>query len=274
MHRTLEPYHGMIYFVAEAFDAYAALGITSRRMGYFSSRAAPMGAVPAEVVIATFFNFEPALVRKSIPAAWRIAGPKMLTTARRNAADAALRRLLGDAIDSREMDEAAALARTATEGCFPEGRPLYAGHASLDWPHEPHLVLWHAQTLLREFRGDGHIAALTAAGITGPEALVVHDATGDLPRGVLQQSRAWGDDAWNATVKQVRERGWLDDDGELTEAGRASRAWVEDRTDALMVPCWERLGDDGCQRLRTLVRPWSTAIAQQALQIERTYDDD
>lgn len=264
MHRTLEPYHGMIYFVPEGPDAYERLGLSGRRMGYFASRAAALGAVPAEVVIATFFNFSPALVRRSIPEAWRRADPAEVLDARLAAADAALRRMLGDAVTSPEMAEAAELARDATRGCRPEGRPLYAAHAALEWPRAPHLVLWHAQTLLREFRGDGHIAALVAEGVTGPEALVVHDATGDLPSGVLQASRAWSDDEWAAAVGWVRARGWLDADGSLTAEGRESRQWVEDRTDELMLPCWDRLGDAGCARLRELARPFSRTITDQA----------
>jgi hypothetical protein len=261
MQRTLEPYHGMIYFVPEAAQEYAAIGIDGR-MGYFASRAAPMGAVPADVVIATFFNFEPGLVRRAIPEAWHIATPDALVAARFRAADTALRRILGDAVDSDDMRTAADLARRATAGCYPEGRPLYAGHAALDWPDEPHLALWHAQTLLREFRGDGHIAAMVSQGINGPEALVIHDATGDLPPGVLQRSRAWRDDGWIAAVNRLRKHGWLDEKGAFTDEGYAARQWVEDTTDSLMAPCWEQLSEDECQQLRALVRPWSTELAK------------
>jgi Helix-turn-helix family len=254
----------MIYFVPEAGAAYEAIGLTGRRMGYFASRAAAMGAVPAEVVIATFFNFHPALVRRSIPLAWEHATPADILAARLDAADAALRRVLGSAINSDDMREAAALARDAAAGCFPEGRPLYAGHAALPWPDAPHLVLWHAQTLLREFRGDGHIAAMVTEGITGPEALVIHGATGEVPNEALQQSRAWPDDEWNAATESVRARGWLASNGTLTPAGQKSRQWVEDRTDELMLVCWERIGEDECARLRELVRPFSRAIASDA----------
>ncbi len=204
MLRTMEPYHGMIYFVPEAADAYERVGLTGRRMGYFASRAAAMGPVPADVVIATFFNFSPPLVRRAIPAAWERATARAVVDARRDAADAALRRMLGPAVDGAEMKEAADLAREAANGCVPEGRPLYAGHASLPWPDEPHLVLWHAQTLLREFRGDGHIAAMVAEGITGAEALVIHGATGDIAPGLLQASRAWPDAEWLAAEERVR----------------------------------------------------------------------
>jgi hypothetical protein len=72
----------------------------------------------------------------------------------------------------------AGLAREAASACTAEGRPLYAGHAGLDWPDAPHVAAWHAATLLREHRGDGHIAALVAAGLSGIDALVTHVATG------------------------------------------------------------------------------------------------
>jgi hypothetical protein len=166
--RTLEPYHGVVYFAPEPHEEFKKLGISDRMMGYFGSRAAPMGAVPAEVVIATFFNFHPKLVSDRVPAVWDIASPQALLDARLRGADAMLRRVLSDAVDSDELIEAAALARRAAESCKPEGRPLYAGHASVPWPDEPHLVLWHAISCLREFRGDGHIAAMTVEGLDGP----------------------------------------------------------------------------------------------------------
>ncbi len=85
--RTLEPVHGMIYFAPEADEEYRAIGLRANRMGYFASRSAPMGAVPAEVVIATFFNFNPDLVRRVIPEAWSLASPSQIVAARFAAAD-------------------------------------------------------------------------------------------------------------------------------------------------------------------------------------------
>jgi hypothetical protein len=259
MWRTLEPYHGMIYFASEAREAFAALGLDDRA-GYFASRAAPMGAVSAEVVIATFYNFNPDLVRRSIPSAWAVATPEQILETRLESADRALRRMLGEEVDTPGMAEAADLARTATGGCRLEGRPLYAGHASLPWPSAPHLVLWHAISLLREFRGDGHLAAMVADGVGGCEALVLHAATGDVPAAVLQHSRAWPDDAWQAATAALVERGWVTADGALTDEGRTHRQWVEDRTDGLAMAPWRHLGPEGCDRLRGLVRPWSKAV--------------
>ena len=269
--RTLEPVHGMIYFAPQATKAYAALGVTSSRMGYFASRVAPMGAVPAEVVISTFFNFYPGLVRRSIPAAWDITTPAAMVEARLAGADEALRHAFSDEIlDSKDLAEAAELARRAAEAAAarPEGRPLFAGHASLAWPDEPHLVLWHAQSLLREFRGDAHIAAMTVEGLRGLDALIVHGATGDVPLSVLKLSRAWPDDDWGAGIEALRARGWVEGGDEsltLTGAGRAHRQWVEDRTDQCSVVAYEAIGEAGCERLRELGRPLSKAVIDAGL---------
>jgi hypothetical protein len=264
MWRTLEPYHGLIYFAPEATAAYEALGVTGFD-GYFASRAAAMGAVPAEVVVATFFNFNPAIVHHAIPAAWQATTPDALLEARLNAASDALRRAAGDALDDPSVPRAAELARLAAEACTAAGRPLYAGHASLPWPEEPPLALWHAITLLREFRGDGHIACLVEAGLDGIDALVFHAASGEVPRAALQGSRQWDDASWDAAVESLGARGFVDGDGAFTEGGSALRQQIEDRTDALALAPWQALGEEGCDELRSLVRPLSRAIVDSGL---------
>jgi len=260
--RTAEPIHGMIYFVPEAAERYQALGLAAGQMGYFASRSAPLGRASAELVIATFFNFNPDYVRAVIPRAWDLASPAKIIEARFAAADAALRRLLGDAVTGNEMLAASRLARTAALSACDrlEGRPLFAAHAELAWPDEPHLVLWHAQTLLREFRGDGHISALTADDVSGIEALIMHGGTGAVGAEVLQNTRNWSDEAWTAAVDRLIDRGLLDPDGTLSELGTERRQWVEDRTDTLALAPYEAIGEDGCDELRQLTRPFSRAI--------------
>jgi hypothetical protein len=264
--RTVEPLHGMIYFVPEAAGAYARLGITGTA-GYFASRAAPMGAVGADVVIATFFNFNPELVRSAIPDAWQKATPADLIAARFGAVDAACRRILGnEVVESPDMARAATLARTAAEQAagHVEGRPLAAGHADVDWPNDPHLQLWHAQSILREFRGDGHIAELVIHGLSGLEALVTHAAAGDVPARILLATRAWSQEDWQGAVDDLRRRGWLEPGDELrfTESGVRQRQEIEDGTDALSSRPYRALGEEGCSELRALVRPWSRVFAE------------
>ncbi len=264
--RTLEPLHAMVYFAPEAADGYARLGVTGRA-GYFASRAAPMGAVTADVVVSTFFNFNPDLVRAAIPAAWEVTSPADLVAARFVAVDATFRRVLGEGVvASEEMRRAAQLARTAAEvaALRLEGRPLAAGHADVGWPTEPHLVLWHASSVLREYRGDGHVALLVAYGLSGLEALVTHAAAGDVPADVLRTTRGWSREAWEAAAGALQARGWLERDDELrlTESGATRRRAIEDRTDELSAAPYDALGDEACKELRTLVRPWSVAFAK------------
>ena len=182
------------------------------------------------------------------------------------AADDTLTRMLGDALSSREMARAATLARTAAERAAerPEGRPLFAAHAALPWPRPPHLVLWHAQSLLREYRGDGHVALLVDEGLRGPEALVAHAATGEVPAGVLRSTRGWSPAEWSAAEGGVRARGWLADAPEgvlaLSPLGEARHQRLESATDRLAAFPYGAIGDDGCAELRRLCRPWSRAV--------------
>jgi hypothetical protein len=267
--RRLEPIHGMIYFVPEARARYEAIGLRGSRMGYFASRAAALGPVPAEVVIATFFNFNPVLVRRSIPDAWGLAPIDRILEARLQAVDDALRRALADKIGGPEVAEAADLARRAAlAACeHPEGRPLFAAHASLAWPDEDHLVLWHAQTLLREFRGDAHVAALLLERLTGIGALVSHAAAGDVPAAALQASRAWPDDDWAAAVEDLRGRGLVapGDDLVFTDAGRAQRDRIEAATTTSTLPAYAALGEEGTARLGEVGRHLSRAVVAAGL---------
>jgi hypothetical protein len=277
--RSVEPIHGMIYFSPDAHAEYTRLGLKGRRMGYFASRSAAMGAVPADVVVATFFNFSPQVIRPVIPAAWAIASPEAILEARLSAADSSLRSALGTDLGGPGVEEAATLARRAAERACerPEGRPLFAGHASLPWPDEAHLVLWHAETLLREFRGDGHVGVLMAEGLDPVEVLVIHAATGEVAADVLRATRAWDDAAWDAGVERVRGRGWLESGDELTltPAGRGHRQAVEDRTDRLAVWAYEALGEEGCARLRQAARPLSRAVIDSGLLLAAaSYDDE
>lgn len=263
--KTLEPVHAMIYFVPEGPQEYGALGLDvegNRASAYFPARAAALGAVRPGVVQAVFFTFSALAVQFGMAGAWETTTPDALVEARFRAADRALRRLCGDLLDVPDVVEAVELARTACEGCRPEGRPLYAGLADLDWPTAPHLQLFHAVALLREYRGDGHVAALTASGVTGLQAAVMHVAQGDAwTREPLRKTRGYSTQEWETALHELRGRGWIEPDGEgFTDAGRVARQEVEDRTDVLALPPWERLGEDGCARLRELVRPLSRAV--------------
>jgi hypothetical protein len=266
-HKVLEPLHTMVYFVPEAGEHYTAAGISNGRSGYFASRSAAMGVVPAEVVISTFYNFSPGLVRKAIPSCWESSTPEAILKARYAAVDAAWTRLLGEAeLKSDEMAEAAALGREACSAIEDEivGRPLYAGHASLPWPEPAHLQLWHAATLLREHRGDGHIAALVLSGLSGLEASVTYIAYGSAFNEELQRkTRGYSEEEWAQTKVDLQRQGILDDSNQFTEQGRKQREEIEAQTDVAAAAPYEQLGEERTQRLIELTRPWARSISKQ-----------
>lgn len=262
VHRSLDPLHSMIYFAPEADEELSGVGLRPGRMCYFASRSAAMGPVAAGVTTGTFFNFNPALVAHNIPRAWTLASVDDILAARLRAVDRALTRLLGeDTVASPELAEAAELARRAAGYLTPDGRPLYAAHADLPWPDQPHLVLWHAITLLREHRGDGHITALVDAELSGLDALITHTATGrGFTPAAARATRGWSDAEWDAGVASLQERGLLDDSG-LTAEGTAQRESVEAATDRLATAAWTRLGADDTVRLTELGRGLSRQIS-------------
>ncbi|MBD0841258.1 SCO6745 family protein [Streptomyces sp. TRM68416] len=253
-HNALNTLHSMHYFAPELGQELGALGITHPKAVNLAVRAAALGAVGAGTVAATFYNYKYETVARHVPAVWETAAPDRVLAARARAADAMLRRLLGEeALASAEMAEAAQLALRATEACSRAARPLYAAHADLPVPEEPHLAYFHAATLLREHRGDGHLAALTAAELDGLEAVVTHTATGRgfTPTWVLR-TRGWTQDEWDAAVGRLRERGLVDASGELTESGVALRDEVERQTDRLDRAPYEHLGAQAVARLTEL----------------------
>jgi hypothetical protein len=249
--RSLEPLHAFVYFAPESEERCVAAGLKPGRMTYFAARAAPMGAVGAGPVAATFYNFSPTLVARHIPAAWALASPDAVHAARNAAVDAALRRMLGDdVVGSADMAEAAELAGRAARAATFDGRALAAAWGDAAWPDAPHLRLWHALAILREHRGDGHIALLVEAGLSGIEALVSYTASG---RGFVQPfaraSRGWSEQEWDGAVAALAERGVLDASGALSEDGLALRKRIEDDTNRLGHAPWAALEDAGAARL-------------------------
>jgi hypothetical protein len=260
MWRLLEPLHAVTYFAPETADAFRSAGTKGFWMGYFGGRAAPMGDAGASVVAATFFNFAPAMVARSVPDVWSFATPAQLLAARSSAATQALGRLLGPLADSPQVSAAAALGRRAVDGLVTAGRPLAAANASLPWPDDEVTVLWQAATVLREHRGDGHVAALVVEGLDGCQAHVSLAATGVVPRTVLQPNRGWTDEQWGDAEQTLAQRGWLDRDGRATDEGIAGRAAIEAATDRLASDPWERLGAGDTTALAQALAPLTRAV--------------
>lgn len=234
--------HAIVYFAPEAREEYTAAGLRGGWMGYFASRSAAMGAVSADVVAAVFHNFQPAMVRRAIPDAWRFSSAERVLEARVAVANRSLRRLWGDAAEGAEVAEAAEIASEVAGRLRGDGRPLYAGHAGLEVPEAAHLRLWHACTLLREHRFDGHIATLTAHDVGGLAALLVAVGAGkSVDAGTLRSFRGWTEEEWAEGAEHLRSRGLIDEAGSLTAEGRDLHEAVEAATDGLAAGPWEEL---------------------------------
>ena len=249
-----EPVHAVTYFAPEALGALADVGYRGLGMGYFAARSAPLGPVPAPVVTALFYNFSPTQVARFLPAAWAVAPPAEAVRARSAGAAAALRRVGVDA-DEAALTTAATLCVRAATGLPVDGRPLFAANTALPWPDDPVEKLWHATTLLREHRGDGHIAALLAAGISGRQANVLHWAAGAVPVEFLKRSRAYDDAEWDSCAESLCARGLLTADGVLTDAGRELKADIEATTNRAALPALDALDDDEVEALFGALTP-------------------
>jgi len=248
----LEPVHAVTYFAPEARAALDGLGYRGFWMGYFAARSAPFGVVPTEVVTAAFYNFAPHRVAKALPAAWDVASPADALRAREQSAVEALRRYGVGTED--EVAAAADLTAKAARSADLDGRPLFAANLALDWPDEPVAKLWHAVTLLREQRGDAHVAVLTSLGVSGRECNVLHAAADRVPKEMIMRSRDYDDEQWSFYRDRLVQRGLLDGD-ELTALGRELKQRIEDTTDALALGALDALDDDEVETLFRSLTP-------------------
>ena len=190
--------------------------------------------------------------------------PEKVLAARFGAADAALRRVLGEQVNASEVAEAAALGREAIEGCSVSGRPLFA--ATFDTALALSSRIWRCGTPRRccaNIAGDGHVAALLAEGLDGCEAHLTLAGTGSAPRETIQPARGYTDEEWDAAQQRLVSRGWLDEAGKLTERGWAGRNALEERTNELAMPPWRHLGEERLGRLIELARALSGRLVEQ-----------
>lgn len=249
-----DPIHAVCYFAPETFAAFEAAGLNGFWRGYFTSRAAPLGAVGAEPVIAAFYGFAPPMVRRAFPELWSRISPETALDVRREAAGRTLRRLAPDA----PFAEIADVLERAVDSADLAGRVLGAANAGLPRPDDDAERVYVAATALRELRGDGHIAALVAYGIGPCQSLALRSGT-DVPREHSQPARGWTDEEWDAATVELRERGLVDEAGTMTEAGTALREAVEAATDDAAAAPWRSFSDEDVADALALLRPVTVA---------------
>lgn len=264
---VLEPVVGQVYFSPECHENYVGLGFDpspgdARGVAlpdgpaYFTSRGSVMGQVAGDVIAAAFAVFNPAVVVPLVEIGWRRTDAPTICRARTDGAVAQLRRILGD--DPAGLGRAVELMHRVVEPLRPEGRPLYAGVRSLGMPDEPLAAMWRLGDQLREYRGDSHTIAWSAAGFDATEIGLLTELYWGLPMRTYARTRAWSDAEFDAATDRLRSRGLIDGDG-FTAAGRDAREAIEVTTDEQMRPALDALGDDVAE-LSSILEPWGAAI--------------
>ena len=255
---TLETLHAVTYFAPGVADAGRAIGLKGFWQTYFAFRAAPLGGVGPEAVVAIFAGFHPRMVGRALPAAWQAANPARCLEARRSVAAASLRHAgVSDAI----VEAALAPLEAAVASLDVTGRPLGAANAGVVRGQSAVEDLWQLATVVREHRGDGHVAAFVGAGLSGVEAHLLQAPTKGLPADAIMLARGLSADDWAAAGRALGDRGLLAG-AEITPAGRDLLRSVEEETDRLS---WRGgleagLGQDGVAEVVERLGPAVDAV--------------
>ena len=262
LYELTEPISLVNFSSPEPNDAMAALGFRNYWDGYFAGRSAPLGRVPAEVVHAAFYNFAQGEVARHIPQVWNTTTPEAAHDAREQGCVAALQRILRDLVETSGLAHAAELLAQASTSAATEGRVMYAGLRALPMPEDPVTRLWHAANMLREHRGDGHIAALVSEQIGGTEAHVLSALDmGIYPAESFGRIHHLPERSLAVVMDGLRDRGLVDAAGRFTDAGRATKARIESLTDALAEAPYQGLKPQERERLIALLGPISRRLA-------------
>jgi hypothetical protein len=260
MFELVEPIGLIPYSADEPNEAMFALGFTDYWDTYFAGRAAPLGLAPPEVVDALFYNFAPGEVARHIPKVWATTTPQAAIAARQTGCARALRAILGDRVDSPAFARTTDLLTMAAISAPMEGRPMYAALRSLPIPGDVVVRLFHAASLLREHRGDGHIAALVVEGVGGLEAHALFALAMDVPAEKFGRIHHLPPAQIGAVIDGMRDRGLIGGDGWLSDEGRAVRQRVESLTDDLAAKPYESLEPDELQELMAALEPLATVL--------------
>ena len=260
MFELVEPIGVIPYSADEPNEAMFALGFTNYWDTYFAGRAAPLGLATAEVVDALFYNFAPGEVARHIPKVWRTTSPEAAIAARRLGCAIALRRILSDHVSSPAFARTAELLLKAATSAPTEGRPMYAALLALPVPDDEVVRLFHAASLLREHRGDGHIAALMVEGVGRLEAHVLYALHLGMPAEKFGRIHHLPAAQLTAVIDGLRDRGLIGDDGWLSESGRAVKQRVEDLTDQLAAKPYESLDPSELDELVAGLEPLAALL--------------
>ncbi|MEZ5248192.1 MAG: hypothetical protein R2713_02950 [Ilumatobacteraceae bacterium] len=264
---VVEPIAANIYFAPEVHAAYHQIGFepSTRSAGtvqypdmvaYFTSRGACLGPnVDGHLVASAFGVFKRPMVVEAVAEGWRRADQATVLAARERGGVASLRRLLGD--EPEGLAWATEVLQRMVDAAPGEGRALFSGLLSLGYPDDPMGAFWRAADLVREHRGDSHIAAWVGAELDACEIGVLTDPWRRQPLKSWVRSRGWTDDELDAACDRLRSRrAARRRRSHRRRAGHCARASTTRRTGWKPASSPRRLGCGAAVRpARPVVRP-------------------
>jgi hypothetical protein len=261
--RSVQTTIGWIFWDPGAVERYQAVGLPegfAGPLGYIGARGAPLAAAGPDALIASFGTISPLGIRAVLDVLgdrsrcwelWRARDEAVVEGLERHAPDiVAPLRALGPHLWP-VVDQLPSL-----------GRVLFGAHLSVARPDDPLLSGWHAVNCLREWRGDTHWALVAAAGLSSPEASILHNAWLGYERDWLARSRGATDAELEAGWASLAARG-LVVGGEVTDEGLALRQRIEDDTDRLTSLPWELLGEEAALAFAEAFEPPCELLLQR-----------
>jgi hypothetical protein len=240
---AIEPIATICFWSEPAYQRYAELGLDFLE-GYVWARSSVLGEPEGSVVASAFGVFEPGLIAA------------LYDSARAKCS-------LGQVIAEPDgLDAAIGVLRRGLAAANSYGRPMHAGLSALPWPERPLGQLWHVCTMLREHRGDGHLAVCVSNGLNGLSANILTELMVGWEPLAYTATRGWSAEAMDAEFAGLESRG-LAADGKLTDEGRQLRWDIEEDTDRLVQPVVDAIGDELPQVVRTL-NGWAQAIIDRS----------
>lgn len=266
-YEALEPLHVVAYFNPSIRSQCRNTGL-SPMARYLAGRGAPLGNVSGASVAAMFYNFNPSAVAP----AWAEAkayGLHRTFAMHLDAIEQTLDAAFGPLVEHPALTQLADRFVQIGGNLNYAGRPLAAAWATTlttEASHPPHLRLWLALAPLREFRGDGHVAALVQAGLSDVESVVFHESPHPDPSlrrrtlgtAFARTSRAWSEQEWTMAQSSLGARNLLDSDATISTSGCRLYAALEDTTDDMASGVFEGVPDAG--ELVSGCRPFVKAV--------------
>jgi hypothetical protein len=243
---------GWIYWDPGALASYAALGIDNGGVSYVVSRGAPLAPAGHQAVTASFYSISPLFIEFSITVAEQNTTWEALVAARNDAVQRGLTSYVPEICDG--LAALAAPLWAAADALPASGRALFAAHRQQPRPDDDLVSAWLAVNCIREWRGDTHFAILTAEGISGAQAGILHNAQLNYPKDWIPKSRGADDEALAVAMADLVSRG-LATNGNVNDAGLALRQRIEERTDELCELAWRTLGAELTTTYLQLVEP-------------------